>query len=61
MQKIDVSESIALDGKQFELASVVIHAGSSAEYGHYYTVAKGANGQWLILNDSDVTVLTHPI
>ena len=61
MEKIDVPENILVTGKGFELASVVIHAGSSAEYGHYYTVARSANRQWLILNDSDVTVLSHPI
>ena len=26
--------------KQYNLSAIVIHSGSSAEYGHYYTYAK---------------------
>ena len=29
-----------INAKQYDLSAIVIHSGSSAEYGHYYTYAK---------------------
>ena len=29
-----------INEKQYDLSAIVIHSGSSAEYGHYYTYAK---------------------
>ncbi|GET01345.1 ubiquitin carboxyl-terminal hydrolase 38 [Rhizophagus clarus] len=40
---------------QYDLSAIVIHSGSSAEYGHYYTYAKDEeDGKWYNYNDSYV-------
>jgi len=61
---IDVDEKLILsddDGpRQYELSSLVIHAGKSAEYGHYYSVGKNID-KWFVLNDSTVTEIQQPI
>ncbi|CAG8594044.1 11745_t:CDS:10 [Funneliformis caledonium] len=43
------------DDKIYDLSAIVIHSGSSAEYGHYYTYAKDEDGQWYNYNDSYVS------
>ncbi|TNV85471.1 hypothetical protein FGO68_gene12743 [Halteria grandinella] len=58
------------DGKtiplEYELQSVVIHAGTNANFGHYYTIAKDdftgeENTKWRIYNDSTVTEIEQGI
>ncbi|CAI2185350.1 15485_t:CDS:10 [Funneliformis geosporum] len=43
------------DEKVYDLSAIVIHSGSSAEYGHYYTYAKDEDGQWYNYNDNYVS------
>lgn len=44
---------------QYELNAVCVHEGSSLNYGHYYTMAKAANGMWYEFNDSHVSRLSE--
>ncbi|RIA94965.1 hypothetical protein C1645_525117 [Glomus cerebriforme] len=45
-----------INEKQYDLSAIVIHSGSSAEYGHYYTYAKDEeDNKWYNYNDSYVT------
>jgi len=46
---------------QYDLSAIVIHSGSSAEYGHYYTYAKDEDGgEWYNYNDSYVSTSSLP-
>ena len=61
---IDVNEKITLadvEGtRNYQLTSLIIHAGKSAEYGHYYSIARN-EADWFVLNDSTVTQVKQPI
>ena len=50
-----------MDGQKFELESVVVHAGSNSNFGHYYAINRVKvceNGyRWVLCNDSNVTEL----
>lgn len=69
-QRVKLTKAIDVDGKliltddngprEYELSSLVIHAGKSAEYGHYYSIGKNID-KWFVLNDSTVTEIQQPI
>ena len=40
---------------KYDLYAVLVHAGASAGYGHYYTYAKIPKGDWYVFNDSHVS------
>ena len=68
----DISLSVTASGgsgvmgeRLYQLYAVVMHSGSTPEFGHYYTVCKSssddsgnAGGDWLLCNDASVTALT---
>ena len=60
---VNIPSTLSMDGQNFNLYSIVIHAGRSANFGHYYTVSKEANteGPWRIFNDASVTELSGTI
>lgn len=64
MTPVEAPESITLSdsisSKTYELQSLVVHAGQSADYGHYYSLGR-QNSTWHLLNDSSVTQLTGPL
>ena len=57
---VRVTETLTLEGRLFRLQAFIVHAGRSAEYGHYYCVAREGD-QWNILNDADASVVQQPI
>ena len=52
---MEIDESTPV--KVYDLYAIVVHSGSSAHCGHYYTIAKdGINKDgWKIFNDATVT------
>ncbi|CAG8477592.1 1158_t:CDS:10, partial [Dentiscutata heterogama] len=52
-------EEIIGDKVEYDLSAFVVHSGTSAEYGHYYTYAKDEeDGNWYHLNDNFVITST---
>ncbi len=47
---------VCLCAQEYELQSVVNHTGSSVRSGHYFTIAKGPDGQWYKYDDRNVTL-----
>ena len=45
-----------IDGVNFSLSGIVVHAGRSSNAGHYYTIAKSGQ-KWFLCNDSSVSQL----
>lgn len=55
---VKVPEALTLEGQNFRLNGVIVHAGRSSNAGHYYTIAKTGSGpRWNLCNDSSVSEL----
>jgi ubiquitin C-terminal hydrolase len=50
--------SIPSHDNVYDLQSVLVHEGSSASVGHYYTYVKGPNGMWYRMDDEFVKVVS---
>lgn len=55
---VQILPAIELQNCEYTLQSIVIHAGKSSNFGHYYTVARDIKNQWWILNDSEVSQIS---
>ena len=45
----------------YQLYGVVVHSGHSPDHGHYYAYVKAPNKTWYCMNDSSVSIFTHPL
>jgi ubiquitin C-terminal hydrolase len=68
MAPVDFPLKISLPNHQqneneiYNLYACIIHSGSSAEYGHYYTIGRNPENQspdWYIFNDSNIDKISY--
>ena len=52
------AKRVEIDGHIFETIAVIIHVGSGLtnDSSHYYCQLKQPNGQWLVCNDTTITI-----
>jgi len=58
---VSIPIDLVIKEAPYRLRSIVIHAGKSSNYGHYYAVAKDAKEQWWLLNDTEVSAIDKDI
>jgi ubiquitin C-terminal hydrolase len=54
---VAIPAQLCLNDCEYSLTGVVIHAGKSANFGHYYAIARGALNKWWLLNDTEVSLV----
>ena len=58
MDRVQISNTLDLKGKIYELQTVLIHYGMLATAGHYFIYRK-INQNWFKINDQDISFIEN--